>query len=41
LGKPWLIRINPQINWCTNILYYSHNNTTVKWTCTGHQSNNI
>jgi hypothetical protein len=41
LGKPWLTHINPQINWRTNALHFTHNNTAIQWDCTGFKSKNI
>jgi hypothetical protein len=35
LGKPWLARINPNIHWGTNDLYFNHNGTPVHWDCRG------
>ena len=41
LGKPWLTHINPQINWRTNALHFTHNDTDIEWDCTGFKPNNI
>ena len=41
LGKPWLTQINPQINWRTNALHFTHNNTAIEWDCTGFKSKSI
>ena len=35
LGKPWLTRINPLINWRNNDLHFSHQGNDVHWTCRG------
>jgi hypothetical protein len=41
LGKPWLTRINPLINWRTNDLHFQHNGKDVLWTCRGFTSPSI
>jgi len=41
LGKPWLTEVNPQINWRTNNLHFSHNGIDIVWDCTGLQSTSI
>ena len=35
LGKPWLTNINPNINWRTNDLHFTHNGAAVLWSCRG------
>ena len=41
LGKPWLTKINPSINWRTNNLYFTFNGLANTWTCTGHTPSSI
>ena len=41
LGKPWLTRINPQINWRTNDLHFTHNGINVLWNCRGFKADTI
>ena len=41
LGKPWLTRINPQIDWRTNNLHFNHNGKDIKWECSGFKSDSI
>jgi RNase H-like domain found in reverse transcriptase/Reverse transcriptase (RNA-dependent DNA polymerase)/Integrase zinc binding domain/Chromo (CHRromatin Organisation MOdifier) domain/Retroviral aspartyl protease len=41
LGKPWLTRTNPLINWRTNGLHFDHEGTAVHWECRGHAAASI
>ena len=41
LGKPWLAEVNPQINWRTNDLFFTHNGQQIHWTCRGYRAGNI
>ncbi|KAG0247997.1 hypothetical protein DFQ27_001313, partial [Actinomortierella ambigua] len=41
LGKPWLTRVNPRINWQTNTLVFDHNDQNVIWACRGYQSKSV
>jgi hypothetical protein len=38
LGKPWLTQVNPNINWRTNDLHFTHSGTPVFWPCRGFTS---
>jgi hypothetical protein len=41
LGKPWLTKVNPHINWRTNNLHFTHNGVDVIWNCRGFRADNI
>lgn len=41
LGKPWLTKVNPLINWRTNDLHFTHNGIDVLWNCHGFKANDI
>ena len=41
LGKPWLTKVNPLINWRTNDLHFTHNGTDVLWNCRGFKADHI
>ncbi|GJJ74408.1 hypothetical protein EMPS_06766 [Entomortierella parvispora] len=41
LGKPWLTKVNPCINWRTNDLHFTHNGIDVKWSCRGFKADHI
>jgi hypothetical protein len=41
LGKPWLTNVNPNINWRTNDLHFTHNGATVQWSCRGFAPSSI
>jgi hypothetical protein len=41
LGKPWLTKVNPRINWRTNALHFTHNGIDVIWNCRGFKADHI
>jgi len=41
LGKPWLTKVNPHINWRTNDLHFNHNETDVIRNCRGFKADHI
>ena len=41
LGKPWLTKVNPNINWRTNDLHFNHNGIDIIWNCRGFKADHI
>ncbi|KAF9176150.1 hypothetical protein BGZ50_001667, partial [Haplosporangium sp. Z 11] len=35
LGKPWLTKVNPHIDWRSNSLHFQHEGVPVLWDCKG------
>ncbi|KAF9176483.1 hypothetical protein BGZ50_000557, partial [Haplosporangium sp. Z 11] len=38
IGKPWLMEVNPIIDWKTNDLHFQHEGAPVFWSCRGFDS---